>query len=284
MALCAYHEDTESVITCVACHSPICAKCRDFGADGMCGMCLEMASARQASGAREPKAPSSSSSQAASPRPGKPSAKPDKALKKNANSANRPTSKTPAPAETKRSASSKRGTGKLTDASPRGNEQRPQRSKLPLAALLVVLVTGALLALFFGGGTNEEIVQQEAEIQEYMGRVKTAILAVQDQTGKLPENLGDIEDYLRRGGVDLELLRPPIYLVMDRSSKQPNTIVLTTVSDGIEIRGLNAKGKEISYDNRPIVLTARKKESTGISPKPFTYERSRPTDTDDASP
>lgn len=48
MALCAYHEDTESVATCAVCKSPICASCQDHGADGMCGMCLEMSNARRA--------------------------------------------------------------------------------------------------------------------------------------------------------------------------------------------------------------------------------------------
>lgn len=48
MALCVYHETVEAVATCVVCKQDICGKCREYGADGMCGMCLEMANARKA--------------------------------------------------------------------------------------------------------------------------------------------------------------------------------------------------------------------------------------------
>lgn len=49
MALCVYHETTEAVATCVSCKQDICAKCREYGEDGLCGMCLEMQNARKAS-------------------------------------------------------------------------------------------------------------------------------------------------------------------------------------------------------------------------------------------
>lgn len=48
MALCVYHETTEAVATCVSCKQDICAKCREYGEDGLCGMCLEMQNARKA--------------------------------------------------------------------------------------------------------------------------------------------------------------------------------------------------------------------------------------------
>lgn len=49
MALCVYHETTQATAVCVVCKQDICAKCAEYGADGMCGMCLEMANARKAS-------------------------------------------------------------------------------------------------------------------------------------------------------------------------------------------------------------------------------------------
>lgn len=48
MALCDYHEDLEAVATCVVCKSSICERCQEHGANGMCGMCLEMSNARKA--------------------------------------------------------------------------------------------------------------------------------------------------------------------------------------------------------------------------------------------
>ncbi|MDB5097962.1 MAG: hypothetical protein JWM80_2383, partial [Cyanobacteria bacterium RYN_339] len=49
MALCVYHETTEAVATCPVCKQGICSKCLEFGQEGMCGMCVEIASARKAS-------------------------------------------------------------------------------------------------------------------------------------------------------------------------------------------------------------------------------------------
>jgi hypothetical protein len=48
MALCVYHETTESVQACRVCKQDVCAKCLEYGESGMCGMCLEMANARKA--------------------------------------------------------------------------------------------------------------------------------------------------------------------------------------------------------------------------------------------
>ena len=80
MALCAYHEDTESVATCVVCKSEICGKCQEFGADGMCGMCLEMSHARKASAdasrqARVAAAPAGLAAPGGQPAPARPPAK-----------------------------------------------------------------------------------------------------------------------------------------------------------------------------------------------------------------
>lgn len=78
MALCDYHEDTEAVATCVVCKSSICGKCQEFGADGMCGMCLEMSNARKASNeasrqARVEAAPAAPPKSAAPQKPAAPS-------------------------------------------------------------------------------------------------------------------------------------------------------------------------------------------------------------------
>ncbi|MEB3284433.1 MAG: hypothetical protein VKN33_04010 [Candidatus Sericytochromatia bacterium] len=271
MALCAYHEDVESVAVCVACRSPVCATCRDFGADGMCGMCLEMAQARQAASSRERRPSAPASAPMASPKPSKPATPVSKAAQKAPPSNERNGGKSNTSPTTSHAASKKSRTGTL----PKPPQPRAQAPRVSPKVVFLTAITGVVLALWFGAGPREEPNQRDEEIQEYMGRVKSAILAVQDKTGKLPENIAVIEDHLRRGGVDLELLRPPIYIQMDRSTKQANTILLTTVSDGIEIRGLNAKGKEVSYDNRPIILNARRRQQPLSRPSRYTYERNR---------
>ena len=96
MALCVYHETTEAVAVCTGCKQDICQKCREFGANGMCGMCLEMHNARNATleaskaarmeanaaptGARRPPgprpAPAGAPPPKAPPRPARPPAPP----------------------------------------------------------------------------------------------------------------------------------------------------------------------------------------------------------------
>jgi hypothetical protein len=245
-------------------------------------MCLEMLGARQASGARDsaPPAPSASLRK----KPARPSSAGDEsAVESPAAPSPRGGAKISVFVKKNSATPANQGAGEPSGATA-GEKSREAKSsprKIKLGLTLALVVSGLLLAWFFAGGSGNETDTRDAEIQEYMWQVKNAVLSIQDSTGTLPDNPGSIEDRLRQKGLNLELLRPPVYLTMNRSAKPLNTILLTPVSDGIEIRGFNAKGEEVTYQNLPIVLTARRKETSLASPTPLNHERGS---TDDTTP
>lgn len=87
MALCVYHETTEAAQACRVCKQDVCSKCLEYGEDGMCGMCLEMANARKATAeaARQARTEAAATAPAAAPKPRAPQPAP----------AARPPAKTP---------------------------------------------------------------------------------------------------------------------------------------------------------------------------------------------
>ncbi|MEB3221892.1 MAG: B-box zinc finger protein [Candidatus Sericytochromatia bacterium] len=294
MALCAYHEDTEATSTCVTCKSAICDVCKDYGADGMCGMCLEVTNARRTNmdharaAARaataevrdgyaeelpeEPVAPSRRGGSAPLERPGAiGEGRPSTRELTEARSPSKPLRTPPGPAE---GVNRGRGTNKLEPAAPAASapvkrltttQKRQRRLYAAVAAGLLLVGAGAWLLLSREGGPGEPSEELVLELRQRMGLVKSAVLSVQERSGALPDSIVTIEAELRRRDFDPNALHPPLRIVLDRKTSWPYAVVLRTRPKGMELTATDDKGREVMVNGQPLLMDVPRRD--GLVPQ-----------------
>lgn len=268
MALCAYHEDTESEAVCVSCKSPICAKCRDYGADGMCGMCLEMSNARRF----KPDVAAPSADPDAQPKPRQPTVLKSAAATARSSQKGPKEGAPPGPRlPVTRKAAPKNAAGKRaaapTGTAPRGNAKGPawlHQTRYRLYLIVTVALLGSLGGFSWWSGQLGADDELQLQMRQHMGMVKAAVLTLQERTGNLPTDVSAIETQLRLRGVDPEGLVPPLRMELNPRTPAACTVLLRQTPEGLEIRATDGAGAEVTLDDKPHVLVALKREVSAV--------------------
>jgi hypothetical protein len=152
-----------------------------------------------------------------------------------------------------------RGTAKLeTTPAPTPKRLTPKQRRQRRA-----LLTGTVAAVLGGfgwfllagsaepGEPNEEMVM---ELRQRMGLVKSAVLAVQERSGALPESVALVEEELKRREFDPNALSPPLRIVLNRKTTWPYAVVMRTRPKGLALTATDGKGREVLVNGQPLLM------------------------------